>query len=130
MKITRYYGGPGTDGGGDPRWGCKVRLILLSFMHVDTHVVAQAALTLLKDTPARRAYSTHFGRQLVGQGARAQKYGLPGKPLKVGRAVPQSAIIPIVTRHYGSGLLTSPRIRQKTVNATEDPILCASNGPD
>jgi hypothetical protein len=52
---------------------------------------------------------------------------LPGPP-EGGGAVPQTALTPIVTSHYSSGLVTSPRIRQMIASATEDAVMRCSAG--
>jgi hypothetical protein len=45
-------------------------------------------------------------------------------------AVPQTALILVVTRHYSSQLLNFVSYSPEITNATEDPVLPASNGPD
>ena len=50
-------------------------------------------------------------------------------PLEVGGAVPQAALIPVVTRHYSSRLLNFAAYSPET-GAAEDPVVCASTGPD
>jgi hypothetical protein len=46
---------------------------------------------------------------MLGAEVRGQHEGL----LKVGEAVPQTAVLPVVTWHYMSGCWNFPRIRQK-----------------
>ena len=54
---------------------------------------------------------------------------LPAKRVGPLGAVPQTALIPVVTRRFSSSPLNLPRIRLKTAIATENAVLRAFKGP-
>jgi hypothetical protein len=83
--------------------------------------------------------STRPDRTFPGQASELGKSGYVNtpqapnehpRPLRVGGAIPQTALLPIVTRRYSFGRRVFAAYSPEITSATEDPVLRTSNGPD